>query len=207
MKSWLSLFFVTLLVCFAKADGPVEPPSVEFEFPQEPALKAFISNYKEKVRSEFLQDYAEEEKEGEIFNPWSLDLNGRVSYRGKFWCLAISGYDYRGGAHGLPILEAVYFDAQSKKELAQSELLKANGLQQLSRWCREDLISQGFEANDEWMLKGTEPVEENFQVIIPNKEGVEIVFSSYQVAPYAAGTPSVMLSWEQARKLFKPEYL
>ncbi len=39
-----------------------------------------------------------------------------------------------------------------------------------------------------------------------HKDGLGVVFPSYQVAPYAAGTPSVTIPWSQAESLIAEKY-
>ena len=74
------------------------------------------------------------------------------------------------------------------------------------RWSREGLVKQGYDKTDEWMLEGTAPKPENFQLVVPGEDGLEVIFSSYQVAPYAAGTPSVEIPWSVAWTIFKEAY-
>lgn len=184
----------------------VKAPDIKIEFPKEPALQKFLEGYKADVVQEITDAFNEAKAEGGIYNPWSLDLNARVTYKGRFWALAFNGYDYRGGAHGVPYLDVVYFSEGGGKQIAQADLLAPDALKKLAEWCRADLVKQGFEANDEWMLKGTEPKAGNYKLIIPEEKGVEVVFNAYQVAPYAAGEPSVTIPWNKAKELFVEKY-
>lgn len=52
------------------------------------------------------------------------------------------------------------------------------------------------------VLPGTEPTHENFQEIGITKEGLVVVFSPYQVAPYAQGTPKVIIPLQEHAALF-----
>ena len=191
----------------AQAQQPdVTAPDFEFEFPKVAPLASFFADYEKGLRDEMNAEFNKAKSEGEIFNPWSLSANGRVTYEGKFWSVMISGYDYRGGAHGIPLMDVIYFDPESFEKVSQSDLLVDGAYETLSRLSREGLVSQGFDAEDDWMLEGTQPKPENFPLVVPGEKGVEVIFNSYQVAPYAAGTPSVELSWDVAKGLFKEPY-
>ena len=209
MKS-LRRFLIIFLLCVAPvlADGDKEitAPSIEVKIEKVTELKAFLGDYESKLRNEFQKDFDEAKAEGGIYNPWSLDVDGKLTYRGKFLAMIMRGYDYRGGAHGVPYMDALYFDSQTHKQLEQSSLLETGAYQKLATLCRKGLIDQGFEPDDEWMLKGTEPTAENYALIVPSKENVEVIFNSYQVAPYAAGVPSVNLSWSEFSPLLKAQY-
>lgn len=209
MKS-LRHFFVIFLLCvspiLAEGDKEITAPSLEIKIEKVPELKAFLNDYETKIRNEFQKDFNEAKAEGGIYNPWSIEVDGQLTYRGKFLAMMMRGYDYRGGAHGVPFMDALYFDGRTYKQLEQSSLLENGAYQKLAKICRNGLIEQGFEADDEWMLRGTEPTPENYALIVPSKENVEVIFNSYQVAPYAAGVPSVTLSWDQFAPLLKAQY-
>ena len=181
-------------------------PEFEFEFPKVPELQSFFQSYEKDLRDEMNQEFDKAKAEGDIYNPWSLSAGAKVTYKGKFWTVMVNGYDYRGGAHGIPILDAVYFDPQNFEEISQDALFEKKAYEMLSRWSREGLVKQGYDKTDEWMLEGTAPKPENFQLVVPGEDGLEVIFSSYQVAPYAAGTPSVEIPWSVAWTIFKEAY-
>lgn len=207
MKKLLSLLLLILLTGFVSAEERnVGPPTLELKFPEITQLESFINNYKETITTEVMQQYEEAKEEGGIYNQWSLELTGEVTYKGRFWNLMVRGYDYRGGAHGMPYLDALYFDSESKEPLEQSALFVDGSYEKLSELCRAELISQGFEPDDDWMLRGTEPTADNYRLIVFTGEGVEVLFNAYQVAPYAAGVPAVQLAWSELDPLLKAEY-
>ena len=207
-KRILEFFLIVLLMYPVGGEEKISPPEFSFKGPQIPGLEQYFSEYEEKVRSNFMADYqhTKSEPDIEIVNPWSMDLKAEQSYSGKFLTVVVRGYDYRGGAHGITFLDVLYFDPSSKKELSQKDLLEDNALETFSTLAREELVKQGFEAKDEWMLEGTEPFVKNFKFIAPSEEGVTIIFPSYQIAPYAAGVPEVKLPWEKVREAFNKTY-
>src|SRR5690606_22434509 len=55
---------------------------------------------------------------------------------------------------------------------------------------------------DEWVISGTEEWNhlENYSFL---EEGIEFNFSSYQVAPFAAGLPTAILPYDEIKDLLK----
>lgn len=206
LKRLLILCWLSLFIVFASAEESVGPPSFNLDLPKEPSLQAFLDDYQIRVKNEVLAEYEETKAEGSILNPWSLDFTGRLTYRDRFWCLTINGYDYRGGAHGLPYLDVVYFDGASKNVIALSDLLVPDALEKLQALSLSGLAKQGFNIKDDWVVQGTEAKSENYKILSFSSEGLEITFPSYQVAPYAAGTPSVKVPWKQAKNLIVEKY-
>lgn len=196
------LLMVLALPCAA------ETYDLKIEIPSAKGYESFVKEYKAKATDEFVKDFNQAKAEGGHMNPWSLSMNGTFEYQGKFTVLAIGGYDYRGGAHGLPVLDVIFFDSTTHQPIPQSALYKdpAQAYARLSKLTRADLVKQGFDKDDEWMLKGSAPKAENFTGVVPTKEGVTVIFPSYQVASYAQGQPSVELTWDQLKDLFKAKY-
>lgn len=137
-------------------------------------------------------------------NPWESSGGYQVVWEdAQHLVLLWQGYDYRGGAHGIPVMEVTVLDAEQPDSLLPPSSLfsdEAKVLEALSTATRAGLASQFSEGLDEWALKGTEPVWENFSIVYPSHvDGpprFEVIFPSYQVAPYVAGTPTVEISWD-----------
>ena len=139
-------------------------------------------------------------------NPWESEGGYQVAWADERRLILVwQGYDYRGGAHGLPVMDVTVLDAEQPDSLLPPSSLfsdEAGALEALSRATRANLDEQmlGDQSQDEWVLKGTEPHWENFHVVYPMQtDGPprwEVIFPSYQVAPYSAGTPTVEIPWQ-----------
>ena len=209
MRSLLVLCLLLFLGTWSAADEKdkeVEPPTIEFQFPQVEGLESFLDTYRDNLRQEVMSEYELAKSEDGIHNPWSLHLEAKMTYQGPFWSMLVSGYDYRGGAHGMPYIDVLYFDPETKQPISQEDLLTPQSYERLSQLCRAGLIENEFAADDEWMLKGTEPDAKNFQLLVPYDEEVQVLFNSYQVAPYAAGVPSVKLPWSEVNPILKEQF-
>lgn len=196
------LLLIFLLICAPLA----AEVTFDFEKPDIEPLNAYFAEYEERMKSEFFAQYAEAKAMGPMTNPWMFEAEAKkTTYNAKLIVIDVTGYDYRGGAHGMPIRDVLVFDAETYESLTQDQWLVEGVYDELSRFTREGMIAQDFEADD-WMLKGTAPEATNFPVVIPRLEGLEVVIPPYQAGPYSMGTPSVTIPWSKANRLIKPDY-
>lgn len=137
-------------------------------------------------------------------NPWESSGGYQVVWQDPDHLVLLwQGYDYRGGAHGLPMMEVTVLSAEQPDSLLPPSSLfndEEKVLQALSTSSRAGLASQFADGLDEWALQGTEPTWDNFALVYPTQvDGparFEVIFPSYQVAPYSAGTPTVEIPWD-----------
>ncbi len=112
-----------------------------------------------------------------------------ISFLLRFW-------GYTGGAHGFSSLMSFNYDVKNQKEVAPRDLFPSdpNYLKTISDYARTDLRRQfGNEGNEDMILAGTEPQEENFSVFTFTPKAITFYFGQYQVAPYAMGESKVVM--------------
>lgn len=156
-------------------------------------------------------------------NKWQADWKGAVMSRaGKYINYRIDAYEYTGGAHGNPAVIALVFDEDGRQvELSEVFANHPDYLTTLSRTSRA-LIASGTFANAElsavakenpemfsnsYVLTGTEPKSENFVNFMLEHPGIRIIFGAYQIAPYAAGQPEIMIPWPDVKNIVNPHIL
>ena len=131
-------------------------------------------------------------------------------------------YEFTGGAHGGTGLMTYTFD--EKGQVHAEDLLDLNGPNSLalSKMLRDKLkVSLGELYNQEMLDGGlglqfikndamyksvgenTFNFSLNFKNFVVLDEGIKFIFGQYQVAPYAAGMPEVLLSWEELKTFTK----
>jgi hypothetical protein len=57
---------------------------------------------------------------------------------------------------------------------------------------------------DEWIMKGTNPEENNFEVFNISETNIIITFPTYQVASYVAGSKTVEINYTDIKDCIKP---
>lgn len=132
--------------------------------------------------------------DGRTYGLW-ISYEETISSHYASYVVAVSTYE--GGAHpNTGYISFVYDEAGKQIEL--SDLFKSDAayLQRLSEISRQQLATREFAAAD-MIAFGTEPTPENFSTFFITDAGLVLVFSPYQVAPYAAGEQLVTIPWAQ----------
>ncbi len=121
-------------------------------------------------------------------------------------------YPYLGGAHGLLYFETINFDLEKMNQVEIGELFVSNYnyYSSISGYCRESLTRQindmGFEPDIQLLENGTDQdCADNFRNFLVAPYGLIIKFPAYQVAPYAAGSFSVNIPYEEFKGNLNPE--
>lgn len=116
-----------------------------------------------------------------------------------------------GAAHGSTVLTTYTFDAASGRRIGLVDLflpgsgymdaLVTEARAQL-RATLSDWVSDS--AGADWLTTGTAPTADNYAAWAITPGGLEITFSQYQVAPYAAGMPVVTIPATHLAGLIDP---
>jgi hypothetical protein len=189
-------------------------PSLAGDDPAIAKANAALRARVQAIVDDFLADYQEltaaEAGGAPPGQPWSLEIGASPPYRtDELAAIRLSGYEYRGGAHGMPIIETVLIDLSDGRLLTPADLFRSGSdwLPVLSERSREALKDRDLLGPDlEWLNRGTAPDIENYQLLMPGADGLTVIFPPYQVAPYAAGVQEVLVPWTELRGLLNPAF-
>ncbi|NEX21759.1 DUF3298 domain-containing protein [Thiorhodococcus mannitoliphagus] len=141
--------------------------------------------------------------------PWSLQVTYAPPYIAPHYiAIDFNGYDFRGGAHGMPIIAPLVLKRPSGQRLSSTDLFVpgSDWLGFLSDYCYDALKDRDFaSADDDWLRSGTAPKTENYQWLFPGPKGLTVTFPPYMVAPYAAGPQSVLIPYARLSGRLSPE--
>lgn len=109
---------------------------------------------------------------------------------------------YEGGAHGQYIYTGVTLDSRSGKEIGLGEIVTSP--EELVELAADRLMekypdAQFFEPPKDVMLK---ELEEGYLSWVAGYDGLTFYFSPYELAPYADGTLTVTILYEERPELF-----
>jgi hypothetical protein len=124
----------------------------------------------------------------------------------------IGGYA-SGAAHPYSYSEVINYDLKSGKVLKLADLFQpsSNYLKVISTYCHDDLKKQGkaqgpdAELPADWLQRGTAPKMANYKSWTISRKGLDIVFDSYQVGPYAVGPQFVSIPYSALKDVILPE--
>jgi len=223
-RAWLALLALSVSVLAAPETGDVISMStshygIHARVPvlagDEPAIAKANAAVRARVQA-IVDDFAADHRElaaaeagvAPLGQPWSLEIDYSTPYRtDKLAAFRLSGYEYRGGAHGMPIIETLLIDLADGRLLTPADLFRSDSdwLQVLSERSRVALKDRDLLGPDlDWLNRGTAPDVENFQLLMPGPDGLTVIFPPYQVAPYAAGPQEVVVPWDELTGLLSP---
>lgn len=106
--------------------------------------------------------------------------------------------DETGGAHPNHRLKTIVYDTKNNKIVTLEDLIKYNKniLTILSKTSRKILKDNSQITNLSMLYEGTSPEKENFSNFVLTKDGLDIFFPRYQIAPYSSGTFKITIPYK-----------
>ena len=210
--------FILMLCClplsvYAKDKDKNKKQGISYEadidypvFEKEPLLNAQVSDIVQKNLEAFNSEFFSAEAPA-YPQAFEFDIDSSSVYEDtNHISFLLTVYQFTGGAHGSTTLIPITYSKQTKKLLSLEEVVqpaRKDWLATLSTEARKQLNAQvkkqKFSSDEDWINKGTEPAKENFAIFKLEKNSVRIIFSQYQVGPYASGMPEIVVP----RSLFK----
>ena len=127
--------------------------------------------------------------------------NGITYLDDRYCCILTEGYEYTGGVHGMPFREYFVFDMESGERLTLAEIVEnpVEELQQMVGTAFRKLAEEtnfAFEAPEdlEFVVADSVSYESPFFL---TEEGIAFYYTPYEIAPYAAGFPQVVIPYEK----------
>ena len=130
------------------------------------------------------------------------EIDYQIKKSGTVTTVVFNGYQYTGGAHPNSFVHTIAFEGEQKILLdslfavPQSEYLPR--LQSISTTVLEQKIGK-----ESLFYEGLEPRIENYQHWYVLENDLVILFSPYQVGPYAIGMPEVTIPFAQIQDILE----
>lgn len=200
-----------------RAPGPkayrIDVSLIKFERPGTPGEKAFNAAVDGLTKNIPFAD-VEEEIPSEM--EYTYELTGSLSYASsRFVSLALSGYDYAGGAHGNPWTANLNVDLEAGREITAGDVLMPGASDRLTKLCGDQIVRQKTERYG--AEQPFDPAEmEGVMPTIAETTGnparwaffenrVELTFDPYAVGSYAEGSYSCTFTLADLQGLLKPD--
>lgn len=133
------------------------------------------------------------------------------------WSLGIARSDFisilfhttslgRGAVHSIDHYSTVNYDMRTVRivDLRDLFLPDSDYLKVISDYCIAELVASK-RSEEAWVKEGAGPTERSFETWLVVPEGLRILFSTYQVACFAAGGQEVVVPFSVFERLLKPE--
>lgn len=113
-------------------------------------------------------------------------------------------YEFTGGAHGNAGIVTYVYDKDGLIDIKDILNLNNNNDTALIKIIKDKLkISLGEMYNQDMLNAGLKSGVYSFNNFAVQDAGIKFIFGQYEVAPYAAGMPEVLVGWEELEKLLK----
>lgn len=122
---------------------------------------------------------------------------------------------YSGAAHGTTAYISRNYEMPSGKPVALEDLFADSGyVIRLSTIAREKLEQNDVDIPEDtsllepdiWFFEGVSADPENFENFLILEDGMQLIFSNYQVAPYVVGQVRLTIPWEDLSDIMTPQW-
>ncbi|MAU12271.1 MAG: hypothetical protein CL607_20785 [Anaerolineaceae bacterium] len=179
----------------------------------DPFIEETVDAYIAQQQADIFQQFSEVNHASPNGHPWELYLDYETfTYNADVVSIKFAGYQYTGGAHGLPYIKTFVFDLSGDT----SRILTLNDVFQeehnpwltIQPMVKAQLLEQfGDSADASWIDEGTGENPDNYASFVIDGDAIVFYFQAYQVAPYVAGMPSVRIPLADINVLLKPPFL
>lgn len=157
----------------------------------------------------FLSSYTafkKRDKRSKLF--FTLDSYAKVLRQDSdLTTLEISGYTFRGGAHGSSITTFINWNTKTQKRIELSEVLTANYKEKLTAiadtiFRKEEKLTDTASLGEDYFFKDSKfALNSNFSI---TPLGLKFLYNQYEIKPYAAGQTVLFIPYAKIRSLLKP---
>lgn len=175
--------------------------------------EALIKECRDSLMAGARRDFVDFAENGFTSN-YDYDVRfGPVSESDSLLTYYVNSYGYQGGAHGGTSAVNATFNRNNGVILTYDNVFKPECLAQLIDMIKGGLWSQYFEEDNPGATFADvlliNPDELQLPAALPMFEdkGVVFTYQQYEIAPYAAGMPSCVLTYRQLEPLMRPEII
>jgi hypothetical protein len=171
-----------------------------------------VADYGDVMLQDFLdsiaaldEDYRQEIQDGDAAS-WVLKVDFSRRESKTTQSLIIEGYQYTGGAHGLPFYKTFVFDKKSGELVSIEDIFTVNADKYLPELSAQAIAQFNEELGDSFFAEGADPDPNNWTLWYINGEELTFIFPPYQVGPYAAGKLELELPLSEIKSLVRDKY-
>ena len=173
-------------------------------FPEYEELSAAIARTAERWRASFVAAAESTAASGSAAECVFMLSWRPVQISSRYISVLLEGYQYSGGANGMPLLASFTWDSTETRLTTLEDLFseQADAYEYVSAYAREELTGRLCtpESDPDGTVRrmieaGTAPLHENFGVFTVSPDAVTIYFNKYQAAPGSAGVQTVQIPY------------
>lgn len=204
MSNWLNGLLSSLT--------QIERPDVDYAGEPDGWISYYEKAYLKRVKKEIGEQLKLRDKDGGPIN-YVVEVNVKRAYEtAKLITYQAEAYAYGGGAHGMSYTVYASFRKSDGRLLTWNDVVLGKQQARLSPLI-VDGLSQYFGMTDFTALKGRLQIEGDYsrtKFPLPqgnpglSADGLHVQYGLYEIAPYAAGAPSVSIPYTRLKNILTP---
>ncbi|MDB5002962.1 MAG: hypothetical protein JWQ34_1187 [Mucilaginibacter sp.] len=139
---------------------------------------------------------------------FTLDSHAKIIRQdSSLTTLEISGYNFKGGAHGSSITTFINWNTKAQKSIDLGDVLTDNYKDKLTAiadtiFRKQEKLSETASLTNDYFFKDSKfALNENFSI---TPLGIRFLYNQYEIKPYAAGTTDLFIPYAKIKSLLKP---
>ncbi|HAT1595458.1 TPA: RsiV family protein [Legionella pneumophila] len=167
------------------------------------AVKEFIINQQKSFMNELSEDA---DTPADAPGKTGLNITYAIPYQSASALSVrfnISIY-HRGAAHPSNTVKVLNFIKSQPVQLSDLFVPGSDYLQPIANLAKKEITAKKI-SDENWIKEGTKPTQENYSIWHFTKNGIAIVFNTYQVAAYVYGEQTVDVPLSLISAMVKPE--
>lgn len=183
---------------------------LDIKYPQDlysSAANNVIKDWVKATRAQFMSELIEDAGiPDDVPGKTSLTIRYSIPYyQNKALSVRLdSSVFHRGAAHPSHAVATFNFVDGRAVQLDNLFLAKKDYLSTIAKVCSQAITAKNI-SEAKWISEGTAPTAENYRSWYFTKEGIMVVFSTYQVAAYVYGDQTVSVPLSVLASMIKPE--
>lgn len=168
-----------------------------------------IKNYVEEKRKSFIEIV---DKAGSTeTSKYNFVLSAQNNQQKDIEFVHLLSFAYTGGAHYVREDKTYVYDLKSEKYLTLKDFLIEGNFEKLKPIILEYIYEYGekneINLMEDWVNRGTEYENSNYEHFYLNGNGLNIIFVPYQIASWADGEIKITIPYYKLEGILKEEYL
>lgn len=172
------------------------------------SARQVVESNKKSFFKEYLEVNKDQDEDYLYAANWVNESDAKVIFNDNYFAtLSFSNYMYMGGAHGMFGETFLIIDTKTGKEIKLNDIFDKQALVTLEKRMIKKAYSYTGSENATSLqgagyLVDKIEVTDNFSL---TAKGITFVYQPYEIAPYAAGMPAFLFTWEELKGLVKAD--
>lgn len=167
-----------------------------------PKIDVTLSDFANNRIELFNQETASLSLNKDESQPYELNIDYKIVFLSdSHLSLYFTENKFLGSSQPTKTIYTFNYNLLQERQLALKDLFKGTSayLEIISQYVYDRLINDkmlNVSLDEEWVIKGSTPLESNFKQFLLSENGITIIFEKYQIGPAFIGEPSLNIPYD-----------